>query len=916
MRPLNISGSQAKSYYYEHDAVFGEDGKNSKWYGNLAKQFGLSGQCKKHDFLNIIAGNDPNGNQIIKDGVNGEHRSAVDIPFAAPKSISVMALHNNDKRLIQAHQSAIESTINYIEDNYIYARKTKGGVTRAFKTNNALFASFMHGTSRANDPHVHTHVLTMNMTQTKAGWRAIFNDPIFKDQVLINYIYQSELAKNVLDLGYVITNYGKGKWEISGFKKEWVKQFSKRSKQIDNVIKEVPQSENENDAKIRDRAQRSSRAKKDPSLSLKELKDRWQEKVPREEISKSVEAAKNLQEPNKKLSAKEFIKIAYEFIHETESTFTPNDVIKNALDLSRGRYTITDIEQAFYNSCKTGDIEHLKTHVNKKGVETHIYTSKKMRLTEESIVHSFRSYRDTLIRRVDSQEITTFIDQNYMYFTDGQKDVVKNILLSTDRFSIVQGDAGTGKTSALEAVNNFINKKDIEITGLGYTGKSVQEIINHAGIKSYTLHSFLNKKDLEIPSNQKIWVVDESSMVGSNQMKMIMDKAVEYDAKVIFIGDCKQLQAISAGRMFKDLQTHGFVESIKMEEALRQKTDYLKTAVINVKDFQNNTLPSGIDDTFKILENENRLSEIPDKSQRIAAAAEHFISHPDKENCLVVTPVNSDRITLNEIIHTSLKPKDQPEFSVNIHTPIYLRGTSRYFAQNYEVGQKAFIENSYIRGLKPGREVTIINVNTHNNQLTLSDNKKHYTIDLKSNEVSLSPYRVSERTFFKGEKIVFLKNDKAFGLSNGQTATILNTGPNDTITVKIDNQDRKVKINPSIYPYFDRGYALTTHKSQGQTAKEVIMVANSEYALNKTETFYVGLSRAENNFTLYGDKMRMLKMQFKEAQPKTSTIDFVKQLQKDMGKSNKMQSKGTHQKTSTIDFVKQLQKDMGKSKSI
>jgi conjugative relaxase-like TrwC/TraI family protein len=63
MRPLNISGSQAESYYYEHDAVFGQE-ENSKWHGNLAKQFGLSGQCKKQDFLNIIAGNDPNGKQM------------------------------------------------------------------------------------------------------------------------------------------------------------------------------------------------------------------------------------------------------------------------------------------------------------------------------------------------------------------------------------------------------------------------------------------------------------------------------------------------------------------------------------------------------------------------------------------------------------------------------------------------------------------------------------------------------------------------------------------------------------------------------------------------------------------------------------------------------------------------------------
>ncbi len=133
MRPLNISGSQAKDYYYQKDPLFSKkgDGSNSKWHGEGSRSLGLTGKVREGIFLNIVSGNDPGGNQIVKDGVNGEHRAAVDIPFSPPKSVSIMALHVGDKNLLAAHDKAVEKTIDYLEKNHIYFRKTRRGETSA-----------------------------------------------------------------------------------------------------------------------------------------------------------------------------------------------------------------------------------------------------------------------------------------------------------------------------------------------------------------------------------------------------------------------------------------------------------------------------------------------------------------------------------------------------------------------------------------------------------------------------------------------------------------------------------------------------------------------------------------------------------------------------------------------------------------
>ena len=289
MRPLNISGSQAKDYYYAKDPAFSKngDGLNSCWHGDAARTLGLSGKIKKQDFLNIISGNDLAANNIIKDGVNNEHRAAVDIPFSAPKSVSVIALHVGDDRLTAAHEKAVAKTLECIESNYVFARKTSNGMTTVERTGNGVFATFTHSTSRENDPQLHTHTLIMNMTEAKNGWRATWNDQIFKDQVLLNSVYQSELAKNVKQLGYQIESGQNGNWEIAGFKKQWVTNFSKRSAGIDVKEAELKQKEvfpNANESQRRNIAVLESRSDKDPSVLMPELMQRWQQELPRAKI--------------------------------------------------------------------------------------------------------------------------------------------------------------------------------------------------------------------------------------------------------------------------------------------------------------------------------------------------------------------------------------------------------------------------------------------------------------------------------------------------------------------------------------------------------------------------------------------------------------------------------------------------------
>ncbi len=150
--------------------------------------------------------------------MNKEHRAGIDLVFSAPKSVSIVALHLGDEAVIDAHNQAVIKALDYVEKNLIQYREFDPIAKDVFKvkSDNMVVGTFVHSTSRSNDPQLHTHSVILNITKiNKKQFKAISNELIFNNQKLINNIYQNELALNIQNLGYKIDNYD-NKFEIAG----------------------------------------------------------------------------------------------------------------------------------------------------------------------------------------------------------------------------------------------------------------------------------------------------------------------------------------------------------------------------------------------------------------------------------------------------------------------------------------------------------------------------------------------------------------------------------------------------------------------------------------------------------------------------------------------------------------------------
>lgn len=225
----NCQASAAVKYFTD-DYERGE----TRWFGKGAAKLGLVGEIDRESFEHICYGRSPDGSKYL--GTKGDpekRRAGTDFTFSAPKSVSLTALVGGDNRLENAHRLAVEKTLKLIEERYAQTRITKNGKVAEIQTGNLLVAQFDHIESRELDPHLHTHALVMNLTQAESGrWYANDNDLIFQNKKHLGTIYQAYLATEVERLGYEIEPRPHGMFEIKGYERENLVEFSKRRMQI------------------------------------------------------------------------------------------------------------------------------------------------------------------------------------------------------------------------------------------------------------------------------------------------------------------------------------------------------------------------------------------------------------------------------------------------------------------------------------------------------------------------------------------------------------------------------------------------------------------------------------------------------------------------------------------------------------
>lgn len=181
----------AQSYFAEHLAVGDSYAESNhvlgEWIGKGAEALGLVGGVEQTEFVRLCENAHPITGERLTQRLKhtrkesderevANRRVFFDFTFSPPKSVSVAALVGGDERIVAAHKEAVKIAVRELEQ-FAATRVRQADSNTDRITGNIVAALFEHETSRALDPHLHTHCIIFNATQDaeEGRWKALQN---------------------------------------------------------------------------------------------------------------------------------------------------------------------------------------------------------------------------------------------------------------------------------------------------------------------------------------------------------------------------------------------------------------------------------------------------------------------------------------------------------------------------------------------------------------------------------------------------------------------------------------------------------------------------------------------------------------------------------------------------------------------
>jgi conjugative relaxase-like TrwC/TraI family protein len=844
-------GNARENYYTEGEQIYGE------WHGRLAGRWGLHGEVREEHFQRLSEGQHPiTGGQLIRRQAAREYmnrrgekvsamerRAGWDATFSAPKSVSLTALVGRDDRVREAHRESVGVALDELE-RYVQARI--GGNLPAETTGKWIAAKFEHDSARPVNgyaaPQLHTHAVFFNLTETDDGdAHALQPRELYKTQQYATAVYRSELAHRLKELGYEIERGESNQPEIKGYSKEYLEASSPRRQQIEKHLAK----ENQRGAGAAQVAAHQTREGK-LELSHEEMQDRHKamaahfDNQPERVVKAAGEHGERLQQAPDEKTIGQAVAYSREKNLEREAVAEERELLRDALKRSMGDATVAEVKAEFEKRVQAG--EFIETSNRAPG---RAFTTSEMIDDERNTIHAMRAGQNQHAP-IASFKTRREIEQHHSHLSESQRAAVQQILSSHDQVTALEGVAGAGKTTSLAAIREAAERDGYKVEGFAPTSRAAQKL-GEAGIESSTLQRHLTRSEEPFDRQQRLYVLDESSLASTKQMNEFLHRLKEND-RVLLVGDTRQHEAVEAGRPYHQLQEAG-IATARLDEIVRQKDPALRDVVEKLSRGQ-------VKDAMEMLDAQGRVHENFDHGERMAAIAHEYVKQP--EGTLVVSPDNRSRMEINQTIHYAMQDAGKMPYREHEMTVLLARqeitGADRQWAAQYEHGDVVrYARGSKAHGIEAGEYARVEHTSEKENLVTVKrENGEHVSYDPRRLH-GVTLYRETERGFSQGDRVQFTAPNRERHIANRELGTIEKIDDSGNLQLRLDS-GRTVAFNIKENPHLDYGYAVTSHSSQGQTADRVLVHVDTEQAGEKLvnrRLAYVAVSRGRYDAQLY-----------------------------------------------------------------
>lgn len=907
MLSLKVITPKQGEHYYQKENYYSqeESKKNSEWFGRGAQKIGLQGNVEGDDLTCLVRGELPNGEKFRTRPPthdNYKERAGIDCTFSAPKSVSIAALVNGDERLEEAHREAVKTALTVIEERYASTRVRIDGQRLVVSTQNLIVGQFHHDSSREKDPQIHTHCVIINATQTENGkWYSLRDDDIHSNRKLLGQIYQNELAVRAQKLGYEIEQRDNGQFEIKGYTPEQLAAFSKRRGQILAATGENATP------KERELATLQTRKPKGEEVSRSQLKQYWDSQAKALKIKPPVlllqgqgeglmgkgeketggkENGKGLKGNGERIE-KNIDSVQIESTQERDSalrTFTPSPLtfsptsVRSQLDEAiehcsqrNVNFKREDLEKFILNEVGNFSWNELQKSIadsdNLLKAKDNEYTTLAALNRELDTIRLVKESKEKARAIATPETVESYLKEKEL--TDGQRKAIATALTATDGFIAWQGKAGAGKTYALNEFRSLAQERGYTIKGYAPSAAAAQVLGEELGVESTTVARLLVSQTPEEEKQKKaIWIVDEAGLLSASDTHTLLQRASQEQARILFVGDTRQLSAVEAGNPFKSLQRAGMTTA-HLNQSLRQKNADIKEAVDKISEGR-------IAEGIGILDANGRIIGVEGREERASTIAREYVnlSASERSKTLILAGTNLEREAIVEQIRSSLKEEGTLGQETNLERlkTKDLTNVQMRYAHNYQQGDVVMPLWDYKhQGLKKGEHYTVSDKSKESLTLLSKDGSM---VNVDPAQFHKAVYERKEIEIAVGDRLRWTSNDRALGRTNGQEFTVTEIFGKTATISSVKGKTEQIDLTQA--QHFDHALVSTTYGSQGKTANRVLVAASSDRTLSQ-ESFYVAASRAKYNLQIYVENKEKLLQKAQESQAKKNPLEVLEE---------------------------------------
>ena len=549
-----LAGDERERYYLEQvgqgreDYYAGEGDGGGVWLGTGAGNLGASGSVDEDGLAALLRGRDPVDGGELRRVVREGGVSAFDLTFKPPKSVSLLwalAGPGVSSETRAAHDSAVRQALGYLEGKACRGRRGKDGV-RQVRAEGFVAAGFAHRTSRAGDPLLHTHVVVGNLARGEDGkWGALDSRLLYRHAKTAGFLYQAALRAELTErLGVEWGPVRRGCADLAGVPRSVIEHFSQRREEVVEHMRE----HGVHSARAAEVAVLETRRSKEAPEPIERLREQWRSRAAEHGLGREAVDA---------LVGRELERLgdrrpAPDELTEQASTFTRRDVVQAVAAAQADGAPVERVEELADELLARADIVELQP-IGGKGPNERRFTTTGMLAVERGLLDGADARRGEGAGLADRDAVAQTLDERRDLSAE-QADAVRALTRSGDGVQVLRAAAGTGKTYALDAAKQAWERSELQVFGCALSARAARELEDQAGIDATTIAQLRSELERGRPVDERtVLVVDEAGMVGSRVLAELAEHAAEARAKLVLVGDDRQLPEIDAGGGFRGL---------------------------------------------------------------------------------------------------------------------------------------------------------------------------------------------------------------------------------------------------------------------------------------------------------------------------------------------------------------------------